>query len=288
MPALFHDEVAGAKEGEGSVTIRHSIEYVNPEKAQRWLDGRGVNRRISLDRVHKYAGAMLRGEWYENGVGVVFDDENRLVDGQHRLMAVVEAGVTLPMLVVRGVSPHAFATFDIGMPRSLGQILKMLGYKYSNELATLVNYVFVHASGHDIRTRTHFAPTFAQAIRTVEENPELQESVAVGVQVADVVRCSRVAMGFLHFQISVDEDNLGDRDVFFEELRSGEGLRKGNPVYALRTRLLADGRGPRRLTAPEQIALGIKAWNAWRAGEPVKQLTWRAGGARPEPFPELR
>jgi hypothetical protein len=37
------------------------------------------------------------------------------------------------------------------------------------------------------------------------------------------------------------------------------------------------------------MALGliVKAWNAYRAGEPVKVLKYRAGGDKPEPFPEL-
>ena len=33
-------------------------------------------------------------------------------------------------------------------------------------------------------------------------------------------------------------------------------------------------------------AMGIKAWNAYRLGRPIKQLGFRAGGASPEEFPE--
>jgi hypothetical protein len=63
---------------------------------------------------------------------------------------------------------------------------------------------------------------------------------------------------------------------------------EGDPVLALRELLLRDAaiHGKSRMSDVLVLALTIKAWNAYRAGEPVSLLRWRAGGHAAEEFPE--
>jgi hypothetical protein len=66
---------------------------ITPEAAQRYLDTQRVNRAVSRKTVSEYAAAMNDGKWIANGrVPISVDSSGRLVDGQHRMMALVEHG----------------------------------------------------------------------------------------------------------------------------------------------------------------------------------------------------
>ena len=82
------------------------------------------NRTVKSRRVKDYAEQMKRGEWKLNGESIIFDETGELRDGQHRLMAVVESGCTVPMTVVKGVSKTC-EIFDRGAGRSLRDIITL-------------------------------------------------------------------------------------------------------------------------------------------------------------------
>lgn len=52
--------------------------------------------------------------------------DGELYDGQHRLLAVVQADVTVPMLVVCGLEPNARVTIDQGRTRSVGDVMRIV------------------------------------------------------------------------------------------------------------------------------------------------------------------
>ena len=85
-------------------------------------------RRIKWDLVRKYARAMENGFWKENGEAIVFDEDGKLKNGQHRLLAIVESGVAVKMLIVRGVS-RDINTWDEGGGRTATDKAKAEGLK---------------------------------------------------------------------------------------------------------------------------------------------------------------
>lgn len=281
MPSVLFEEVE--REGE-EVSVTSKVEMVSPRTAKNWLESQGYNRALSKDRVTRYASAIKRQEWRSNGESIKFDANGQLMDGQHRLAAIVEANCPVPLLVVRGIDRAAFSTIDNGQKRSLAQVLKMRGELYSTNLAALVNQMFMYAEGRDFRSRTHYMPTFEQAVQFLDANPELRESVQAGTLIAQKVGCSPLAMGVCHFLFTgLDYEDSVD---FFEKLKFGESLEQGSPILALRNRLTREGRGFRGLAMAEQVALTIKAWNLYRSGGTARLISWRAGGASPESFPE--
>lgn len=88
------------------------ITDVDPELAERWLARNPNNRNLRRAVVDSYARDMSTGNWVLNGETIKLDVAGRLVDGQHRLSAVVAAEVTVPMIVVRGVDPGVMDTVD--------------------------------------------------------------------------------------------------------------------------------------------------------------------------------
>lgn len=86
------------------------------------------NRPVSKARVSRYANEMRRGRWLHTHQGIAFDVNGRLLDGQHRLAAVVEAGVDVVMQVTHDADPKTFGVIDTMKTRSLTDILVLGGY----------------------------------------------------------------------------------------------------------------------------------------------------------------
>lgn len=78
---------------------------VTPDMANEWLGNQSRNRAVSQKRVSLYAAMMKRGAWYLTNAGLAFDEYGQLIDGQHRLLAVVNSQTPTKMLVVREL-PH--------------------------------------------------------------------------------------------------------------------------------------------------------------------------------------
>lgn len=102
-------------------------EKITPEKAQEYLKHNTENYRgLNKDRIISYANDMKKNAWQFNGEAIKFSESGKLIDGQHRLHAIVRAGVPVDMLVIRGVD-DSVNMYDIGSTRSLGQIAKARG-----------------------------------------------------------------------------------------------------------------------------------------------------------------
>ena len=128
------------------------------------------------------------------------------------------------------------------------------------------------------------AVTAKQVIDRLEVEPELVETMRFAQGMRQSGLTAKVA-GILYYRFSqIDQE---DADDFFGKLRSGAGLERGNPILALRDRLIAmKAQTNNRASAVLMAALTIKAWNAYRNGDEVRLLRWSAGGANPESFPE--
>src|SRR3982074_1534378 len=111
------------------------IMTITPELAQEWLDRGGNNRKVTRRRIETMSAAIQRGEWQLTGEAIKLDDEGRLRDGQHRLHAIVQAGIPVRSVVARGVSEDAFDVMDTGRSRNAADVLHIHGYPSQNALA---------------------------------------------------------------------------------------------------------------------------------------------------------
>lgn len=103
-------------------------EKVTPEKATAYLKRNVDNyRKISRATVALYAEEMKAGNWRLNGEPIVFDKNGKLKNGQHRLAAVITAGIPVEMTIIEGVEEDV-NVFDNGMKRSTKQMAQASGY----------------------------------------------------------------------------------------------------------------------------------------------------------------
>ena len=75
--------------------IRTNIETITPDEAQTILAATGTAnwRKISNRHVARLVGMIKDGKFDLNGESIVLDEKGRCIDGQHRLMACVRAGI---------------------------------------------------------------------------------------------------------------------------------------------------------------------------------------------------
>lgn len=110
--------------------LRVRTEVVTPAKAKQWLKTNRHNRPLSRGYLRSLVNAIRAGEWEDNGETIKFNGAGRLVDGQHRLTAVVQTNRPLPMTVVEGLNETAFDTIDQGKRRQVADALARDGVPY--------------------------------------------------------------------------------------------------------------------------------------------------------------
>jgi len=262
------------------------VTSVTPELAAEWLLANTHNRSLRQRVILAYAADMTSGHWQWNGESVKFAQDGTLLDGQHRLAAIVESGVTLPLLVVRGLPNETQDTVDGGTKRKFSDVLKLRGEKSQNLLAAIIRRVTLWEMGIRKSGSSPYAPTNAEMLQTLEKYPDLRDVAGWAHLVTMQCSIPGSVLGlcmWLFAQIDTE-----DTSYFFERLRDGQALVKGDPIYELRRTAenTTTIRGQRSETF--LLAITIKAWNAYRGGAQVGLLTYRPGGAKPEKFPEPR
>lgn len=258
---------------------------ITPELAREWLKRNTRNRRLDPHKINVLAGAMERGEWVENGDAIRFSVSGILLDGQHRLAAVDKTRVSIRGLIVENLPDEAQDTVDTGAKRSFAAVLQIKGVKDQAAVAALARKIFDYE--HQQLRNPGNPPTHAQLQVVVDNHePSMRDSLRVAAAVRRQLPIPGQMLGLAHWLFNqIDED---DCEFFFDRLRDGQGLVDGDPILALRKAVLADvARGPRQTYRRIHVlALLIKAWNFFRAGEQVPYLQWRQGGRAPEEFPE--
>lgn len=263
--------------------VSFGIEEIGPTHAERMLAKMHDNRPIRDSRVEALADAMRGGRWELNGEAIKIDRDGKVIDGQHRLRAIMESGMTIKTLVVRGLSPEARWSVDAGARRTPGDVLGMAGYGGTNLLASTARLMWLHERG--LLGGRIAAPTNAEYPGIVEAHPSLKEAITFCTNSHGGVLRLTPCVFMRALTMEADPERS---DEFFGKVRSGEGLKATEGAYHLRERLLKRHAQQYRLTATAALAIVIKAWNADLIGKRVNLLYWKPtnkeGG---EAFPKV-
>lgn len=227
---------------------------------------------------------MQEGRWQCNGEPLIFDADGNVLDGQHRLHAIVRSGVTIETYVVWGMAPSVMPTLDRGSLRSMGDVLGMDGESNRAQLAAALVWLWADAHGG---LQSYHNPTGKPTIGELQETLARHPTVRASCAPANLSRLLLIpGLGTaLHYLFSKKDAALAT--WFLMTLGSGEQLTKTDGLYQLRERLSKNRLDRRKLSSVEIAALTIKAWNAHRTGAKVRRLTWRRDGEAAEDFPTI-
>lgn len=127
------------------------VKEISPAMAEKILkESNTHNRPISEHRVATLAADMKSGSFLLTHQGIAFDNTGTLVDGQHRLRAIVDSRVTVRMMVTtdiprehtNGVCLNTIDVIDCGGRRTVGQQLTLAhGVHNGNRHASAVRVI---------------------------------------------------------------------------------------------------------------------------------------------------
>lgn len=264
--------------------ITHSIVEVSPQLAAEWLKNfNKKNRPVSQTLINKLARRMTESRWRLNGQGLVFGTDEVLLDGQHRLLAIIESGCTIELLLVEGVDPSTWDTLDDGKTRSAGDVLGREGFINPMALASAARWLHRYESNMMRSAGSGRGQVSnGEILDLINGNPDLVK------RLREVPKPKGLGLGLgLVTALFCVFSRLSEPEAqrFLTGLIYGSSLEAGSSILLLRQRLF-DAITPRhksgsraRLNDVEKAALIVKAWNADREGRELKSLRWRAQGA---------
>lgn len=274
--------------------VETSVEKITPRQAENYLAGMAQkdaadnrrNRHTREQRILQYAVDMESGNWV-TGVPIIFNGNGKLIDGQHRLQAVVLYGKPVEFVVVRGADSKAVEVVDTGAERKTADMLFMRKEQYSKDIATVVQMLWRYDHYQTLQVKTlNREPTMTERLAYFDAHADdIRAAVQTGARMSKHVLLSRGMVGALHILFSARDET--DAEAFWEALgEAGTMSDSHDPLVALKRRLLDNRTSREKMPSHVVAAITIKAWNAWREGRPVHMLTWRPGGRAPESFPK--
>ena len=112
---------------------------VTPQLAELWMSQSEYNFRTQASSyVEMYAAQMTAGQWHPNLNPILIDIDNNILDGGHRLSAIIKSGVPIEMLVIRNVSKVFADGLDYLRSRTASQWLADRGAPYPHVAAAVV------------------------------------------------------------------------------------------------------------------------------------------------------
>lgn len=263
-----------------------TVERYNVEGRQR----DGHNRSIRMADVSTYAADMKAGRWARNGTTVSRTWDGLWQDGQHRLMACMQAMRGFETFVIFGVDLKTQDTVDTGIKRKVQDQLNLSGEPNATNLAAISRWAWRWLRG--ARTRSGYAvpnPSQLELIGFIESDERLRIATSWAVRAYPQFRQVRVSVYGIAWLLFYGTDHLSAQ-VFLDAVTTGADIGLNHPAMAFRNRMLQAGTGRDRekLNEHQQLALLIMAWNAFRSERTLTRLQLPAGGLKPSNFPEPR
>jgi hypothetical protein len=264
---------------------------VTVDMAEAWLatavdlPQRGMTKR----RVLNYASAMQRGQWRVTHQAIAIDTDGVLIDGQHRLSAVISAGLPfVEMAVAFDVPRQTFDAIDVGLARTTASTLHIAGFTDANALSAAARSVLAYDSLAGTRRVPHSD----------------SRSAFTSIDVLDFLASPRgevmATVGALSRGIAISLGRIGTRtwmmagftilaetdppesvwQEFTDRMHSGAMLAETSPILSFRRWVGAEhgyARVEPRNRSYVAMAGLIKAWNAYSMGRDLSVIRFIPG-----------
>lgn len=236
---------------------------ITPEMAKNWLQKNTNNRKVRRDHVMRIAKAIVASKWKMTGDPIRFSTE-RLIDGQHRLLAIVEAGVPVSSVVMFDVPDEAFDYIDQNNKRTTADVIASHGIAYATTCSAMYKILLAYEKGGAV-LHLQKAEIASSAEIAININESHIKSAAFGKHLEISGVCPASLISTWHF-LTVQID-AALASAFWTSVGTGkviEGLATMNATL-LRDRLLTHAAASKRMTVEHKFTWAVRAWNAERA-----------------------
>lgn len=275
--------------------VRVQTYTITPEKAREWLDGpRGEHfrqRPLNQATVSRYARDMANGDWNFDASMVCLSPDGILLNGQHRLHAIIRAGRPVKMTVATNVPESAGLTMDAGKNRSAADALAITrGVRRSAQMASLAKMLVLIQSG--LITRDNKLQQQAVTHTVIAQFVDAHmDDMLYSVQVTDrfkrQVDCPPTAFSVAHYMIA-EVNGREWADLYVTALGKKVNEPEGSAVLAVDNRLRNARSKSERHPDREIVSLLIRGWNHWSVGSRPKSMVLGARKGEQFVMPEVR
>jgi len=255
-----------------------SFETIGPAEAAAYLQHSPAMGELNKTHLDALTRDILSRRWMANPQPICFSASGRLLNGRHRLMAVISAHMPIAASVVRGVAEDAYATYDLQKRRP--PQLSTLGRAFGDEalLAAMANLLW-REERRRANTQSRTA-TAAEIQQILADYPRLRELRGLARRMVGLARAS--VIGYFAFVVEREDPALAA--TFLSGLETGADLPRGHPILALRNTLLRL-RGE-EASQEQQLAALQEGWRRFKAHATE---AGRGGAGRPAaPAPASR
>lgn len=197
------------------------------------------NRPLSKNLVRRYADEMAAEKWIDNGETIKISPEGALIDGQHRLHALIKANVSLYFDIAYNVPMNAHTTIDIGRKRSMSDFMCMDGIEKNAAMASAGGrgvYYYLktgvlgryNMGGMDAGVYEYAYPIAVRFYDDIQDASRLYQRTKAKIINMSNLLTSYILFGFI--------DKM-KRNIFFENIIIGANLPQSTPEYKLRKKL---------------------------------------------------
>jgi hypothetical protein len=267
---------------------------INPEKAKDLLKLNKSNRPLNKNTVDWYSKQMKNGQWTISGQTISISDENTLIDGQHRLAAIVKSGKEIMFNVAYNVPYISFINYDSVRSRGMADVFAIEGISNYKSIAAiiskynnLINGSFswmgfglgMGSGGSDKR----YKYTNADALDLYNRNRLLFQDIHNASE-----RCySRIKLfttsqvgAFMYYLIVDKKHNKEKVMSFFYQLFFNENV-ENKSIYNLREKLINGSIGQFRMIPKLKYVYLVKCWNSYVSGKEIKNYTFNDSDVMP-------
>ena len=256
--------------------LRHAVEEISPDLANEYLLNNKLNRPLRLKWVLALSRQMSKnGQWHLSGEPIIFGRSGNLLDGQHRLKAIIHSGTTHPFLVVRGADDKTFSTIDTGQKRSPKDALFIAGFAQPLLYSKLgVNCLRWNRGIFFGGSNAAIAPTNDEIVEYCEDHrKEMAESVNHFMQVRSRLRKLVQGQVILFSYHKFKEVNENHAFLFIERLLTGVfNSPREQPIKLLRERLIQNIDDEAKLPTRTVYLMMFAAWNAYRQEKKIDNM----------------
>jgi hypothetical protein len=248
---------------------------ITPKEAKEFMSKNTLNRRLKQPRINLYANDILNGRWkMETGEMIKISKTDRVLDGQHRLLAIIKANLPMYFHVAFDLEDSIFDVLDTGTPRTASDVFKIKGVKNENKIPSIISvYNQLKSGKRNIKQKDEKVSSTNQMVlnQYLMDEEFWQRICAISgslyLSFAKILSPSTIG-GTYAFFYEKDEEQTA---TFFRQLCLGSDI-TNETINILRNKLIQDKLAVRKLPTDIKLAFIIKTWNCFRLNKELKVL----------------
>ena len=258
--------------------MRTEFKLITPDQARNMITSFSSNRNLNKYRIKTYAEAMKNGEWFpETGESIKISKSGKMIDGNHRCHAVIEANIPIYFSVIYDIPDEAMPFLDTGHARTAADVFTINGISSGTRLTSIIQAYYryrqniFHTSVDKSRVLSN------KLVLDIYNNDRDHWNTILhqcNTWYTDFYSCLKQStIGGLYCYLSdIDAEKSYE---FMNQLCTGKSI-KNNSIQLLRDKLIYEKTQQKKTSLVIKLAFIFKTWNAFRLNKEIKLLKWNA------------